>query len=62
METTKRRGRGRPPTGATTTTIRIPTALKPAIEQFVRAYRQTVTEIHADRERQPRGQDHDLPA
>ena len=47
METTvNRRGRGRPATGATTTTIRIPIPLKPAIEKFVREYHRTVAEVH----------------
>jgi hypothetical protein len=48
MNTTEKKpkGRGRPATGSNTTTIRIPTPLKPAVEKFVREYRRTIADVH----------------
>ena len=36
----EKRGRGRPATGPTTITIRVPIALKPAVAELVAHYRQ----------------------
>lgn len=37
---TETKGRGRPATGTTTVMVRIPGALKPAVMELVKAYRQ----------------------
>ena len=37
---TETKGRGRPATGITTVMVRIPSALKPAVMELVKAYRQ----------------------
>jgi hypothetical protein len=39
MNATSKRGRGRPATGSTSTMVRIPIALKPAVTELIAHYR-----------------------
>ena len=53
----EKRGRGRPATGPTTITIRVPIALKPAVAELIAHYRQAkVTAWEAAPSKQPAAQ------